>query len=169
MKKKYELLPKNENGLHQIKALIDILYVCRKGDLGGYIKSEKNLSHEGRAWVSDNARVYGNAHVSGKARVYGNAWVSDNAWVHGNARVFGEAQVYGEAEITDNAEISGVALVSGNAHVSGNAQVSVSIDYDCDFNVWKEIQKLLYDKKNIPILMGLNPHVDKILAHKLKE
>ena len=31
------------------------------GDIGGWIGSEKNLSHDGNAWVYGDARVYGNA------------------------------------------------------------------------------------------------------------
>ena len=116
MNKKYELLPKGENGLHQVKSLRDLGDV-KVGELGGYIEKESNLSHEGNAWVSGNARVYGDA------RVYGNAWVFDNAWVSGNARVFGNAWVYGNAWVFDNARVSGNARVFGNAWVSGDARV----------------------------------------------
>ena len=35
------------------------------GEKGGFIESEKNLSQDGDAWVSGDARVYGNAWVSG--------------------------------------------------------------------------------------------------------
>lgn len=52
--------------LYRIQALRDFGNVT-KGDIGGYIESEKNLSQDGNAWV------YGNARVSGDARVYGNA------------------------------------------------------------------------------------------------
>ena len=58
--------------LFRIKALISFGNV-KAGELGGYIEKEGNLSHEGDAWVYDNARVYGDA------RVCGNAWVYDNA------------------------------------------------------------------------------------------
>ena len=64
--------------LFRIKALVDFGNV-KAGDLGGYIEKEKNLSHNGNAWVSDNAQVYGDARVSGNARVYDNARVSGNA------------------------------------------------------------------------------------------
>src|SRR5260363_150925 len=47
---------------------------------------EDCLSHEGEAWVYDNARVFGDARVSGNAWVFGNARVYDNARVSGNAR-----------------------------------------------------------------------------------
>ena len=48
------------------KAEVSFDYVA-KGELGGYIEKEKNLSQEGDAWVSGDARVYGNAWVSGDA------------------------------------------------------------------------------------------------------
>jgi len=70
-----------------------------KGDLGGYIEKEANLSQEDNAWVYGNARVYGNAWVYGDAQVSGNARVSGDAQVSGNARVYGDAQVYGKLKI----------------------------------------------------------------------
>lgn len=69
--KKYELLKddtKEISGhtLYRIKALRDFGNV-EKGDLGGYIESESNLSHFENAWVYDNAEVFGNARVYGDA------------------------------------------------------------------------------------------------------
>ena len=54
--------------LFRIKALISFSDV-EKGELGGYVEKEENLSHSGNAWVYDDARVYGNAWVSGNAEV----------------------------------------------------------------------------------------------------
>lgn len=54
--------------LFRIKALISFGNV-KKGELGGYVEKEENLSHYGDAWVSGNAVVYGNAWVSGDAVV----------------------------------------------------------------------------------------------------
>ena len=95
--KKYEFVERDtieHNGvtLKRIRAINDFGGVFA-GDLGGYIEDEKNLAHEGNAWVSGNAQVYGNAEVSGNARVYGDAWVSGNAWVYGDARVSGDAEI----------------------------------------------------------------------------
>ena len=78
--------------LHRIQALKDFGDV-KAGDLGGYIESEINLSHDGDCWVADNARVFGNA------RVFDNAWVYDTAQVYGYAWVYDDAQVYGDTEI----------------------------------------------------------------------
>lgn len=70
--------------LFQIKAEMSFGSVL-KGELGGYIEKEANLSQEDNAWVSGDAWVYGNA------RVYGDAWVSGDARVYGNARVSAKA------------------------------------------------------------------------------
>ena len=72
--------------LYQIQALKDFSN-AKKGDLGGWIEKEENLSQEDSAWVSGNARVYDNARISGDAEVYESAWVSGNARVYDNAQV----------------------------------------------------------------------------------
>ena len=121
-----ETIEHNGTTLYHIKALKDFNGV-KKGDLGGYVEKEDNLSQSGNAWVHGNARVFGharvdgnawvygnaevfgNAKVSGDAKVYGNAWVFANAWVYGNARVFGNAWVFNDAVITE--KCTGVSKV----------------------------------------------------------
>ena len=120
---KDEFIESNDRKLYRIKALKDFLNV-KKGEAGGYIESEKNLSQKDNAWVYGNSRVSGNAWVSGDAQVYNNAWVYGNARVYGNAQVSGDACVSGNAQVSDDAQVSGNAWVSGNAHVSDDAQVS---------------------------------------------
>ena len=144
--------------LFRIKALVEFGSV-KAGELGGYAEKEENISQDGNAWVSGDARVYGNAWVSGDARVSGDAWVHGNAkvfgnaevsgdarvygdaWVHGNAKVFGNAEVYdnakvyGDAKVSDNAKVFGNAKVYGNARVYGNAWVSgdARVSGDADY------------------------------------
>lgn len=77
--KKYELLKDDTievagKTLFRIKALISFKDI-RKGEIGGYVEAERNLSQSG------------NARVTGNARVSDNAWVCDDAWVSGNAWV----------------------------------------------------------------------------------
>ena len=137
--KKYELIETDkttpfDNPLFQVLALRDFGDV-RKGDLGGYIESTYNLSHEGNCWIYDDARVYGDARVaenarvsdearvSGNALVFGNAQVSGDALVYDNAWVYGNAQVYDNALVSDNARVSDEARVSRNARVYGNAEI----------------------------------------------
>ena len=109
--------------LFRIKALVEFGDV-KAGELGGYVEKEENVSQDGNAWVSGDARVYGNAWVHGNAKVYDDAWVHGNAKVYGNAEVYGDTEVSGDAWVSGNARVSGDARVSGNAWVSGNARVS---------------------------------------------
>lgn len=86
---KYEILKDefiefNDRKLYRIKALKDFCDV-KKGAVGGYIESEKNLSREGDAWV------YGDARVSGNAQVYGNnavVWFSNVGTENGTLTVY---------------------------------------------------------------------------------
>lgn len=102
--KKYELtdITIEQTGitLYRIRAVRAIkAFGVKKGDLGGYVENEENLSQSDNAWVSGNASVSGDARVSGNAWVYGNASVSGDARVCGNARVSGNARVCGDADI----------------------------------------------------------------------
>ena len=99
--------------LFQIKAKISFGSVV-KGELGGYIEKEENLSQDGNAWVCGDAWVYGNARVSDHARVYGNAMVYDNAKVSGKARVYGNAWVYGDAMVSAKANFTKGEFIGGD-------------------------------------------------------
>lgn len=121
MIKKYEIIKADSiligtHILYRIKALRDFSGV-KAGDLGGYIKSEENLCHNGTAWVGGNAWVSGNARVYGNAQVYGGAWVYGSAQVSGNAKVYGNAQVCGMAQVCGNARVCGDARVRGEAEI----------------------------------------------------
>ena len=103
--KKYEFTGETKewygHTLHQIAATRNFGDV-KKGDVGGWIEKENNLSHEDNAWV------------------YGDAHVCNNAWVCGDAQVCGGAQVYNNAQVCDNAHVCGDAQVCDNAQVCGN-------------------------------------------------
>lgn len=60
--------------LHRIKATVEFGFV-KVGELGGWIEKEENLSHEGKAWVCDDAEVCDDAKVWGNAKVCGDAEV----------------------------------------------------------------------------------------------
>lgn len=100
--KKYEITTETiiykGKTLHRIRALRDFANV-KKGDFGGFVEKESNLSHDGDCWIYGDAMVYGNADV------YGNAEVRDDARVYGNAEVHGSADVYGSALVCGSADI----------------------------------------------------------------
>lgn len=89
--------------------MVNLKNGVKVGELGGWIEKEGNLSHNGNAWVSDNACVTGNAQVRDNAHVAGNACVSGDTWVSGNAHVTGNAWV---SKIADLLQITGL----GTAH-----------------------------------------------------
>ena len=135
--KKYVLLENDTieiegHRLYRIKALknfrtasetgtLDGLSIS-KNSLGGYIESEKNLSHKGKAWVGSNGKVYQDAVVSDNAYV-------DYAEIFGRAKIYGEAYVNGShydtnsVHIFANADICD-AMVTGNSYIYGNAKLS---------------------------------------------
>ena len=116
MEKKYILTDEKidccGHTLSRIRAVRDFAGI-KSGTIGGYIEAEHNLSHEGAAWVSDDAHVTGNA------------CVSNDAHVTGDARVSGDACVSGAAHVTGDACVTGAAHVTGDAWVSGNADFAV--------------------------------------------
>jgi hypothetical protein len=97
--------------LYRIEALKNFGDI-KKGDKGGWIEKEDNLSQDGNAWVYNDAWVFDNAHIFGNARVY------DGAKVYGNAQVYGNARIYGGACVYDDAWVSGNTWVFGNAKIS---------------------------------------------------
>ena len=140
---KYELtdITKEVNGetLYQIRALktfrpSNYCDFISKGDLGGFVAKEENLSQEGNCWVSKTGVVYGNAKVEGDAEIYGDAEVGGNARIQGMVRI-ADAKIKDNVIICDNVhigvfakgpsiEISGNVRISGNSKISGGASIS---------------------------------------------
>jgi hypothetical protein len=124
--KKYEFTEDRHSIWPQLRRIRRIA----DGAIGGWIEAERNLSHDGAAWVSGDARVFGGARVSGAAtvsgaaRVFGDARVFEGARVFEAARVSGAATVFGDATVFGGARVFGDARVSGAARVFGDAMVS---------------------------------------------
>lgn len=115
--------------------------IVKKGEKGGYVSSNKNLSQKGSCWIYGDAQVLGDAKVLGDAQVRDNAKVingsivADNAEVYddatvfnssvvaGNAQVYGRAQVFNDAKVLDNAQVYDNARVFNSSIVAGNAEV----------------------------------------------
>ena len=151
MEKKYKLTEEtiNVNGktLYRIEALKDFGNV-KKGDKGGYVEKEENLSQNGDCWVYDNAVVYGNAEVYDDAKVFEDARIYGNAKVFGNTEVFDNAKVCGNAEVYGNANISYYAKVYGNAVIKGDAIVHDAVDYIVFKNFWSSGRYFTWTSSN---------------------
>ena len=169
MEKKYKLTEESiycfGRTLYRIEALKDFGDV-KKGDMGGYVENENNLSQEGNCWIYDNAKVFDNARVydnalvyddaqvSGNAtvycdaQVYENALVYDKAQVSGSALVYGNTKVFGSALVYDNAKVYDKAQVSGNAQVSGSAEIKNNSDYIVFKNWWSSGRYFTWTRSN---------------------
>lgn len=144
MNKKYELTDETieilGHVLHRIKALTKFGWV-NKGELGGYIEKEENLSQYCKCWISDKAMVYEDA------RVYGNSTVRDNAIVCGHAEISDNARVCDDAIVCSNAQVFGNALIYATAKVSDNVRVFGYSHIGGDSDIYEET--VITVKKNV--------------------
>ena len=161
--KKYKFTEKTINvdgrTLYRIEALKDFNDV-KKGDKGGFIENESNLSQYNNCWVYDNAKVFGNvqvycnalvidnARVYGNTKVYHNAAVCGNTRIYGNAIVHGDAVVCGDAVVYDNAKVYGNARIYGNAEICGDAVITSNSDYIVFKNWWSSGRYFTWTKGN---------------------
>ena len=131
--KKYEFT--GETMMFQGHTLKRIRYLrnvrlIKRGDIGGWIESESNLSHEGICLVRDEAKVFGNAKVTGDAWIYSNAIVKDNVQIKNKANVHDNAIIGADTIVDDNTFIGGDSQIYfyageqyGEANVSGDSEV----------------------------------------------
>ena len=140
MEKKYELIDKEEH-FYRVRALKDFTLITgetvKKGDKGGYIKSEDCLSQEGLCWV-----MYG-AHVEGT--------VSDNAVVQDSAIVYGT--VSGNAVVKDNATVYYLALVTDDAVVKEHQRICCGV-VTTDLLRYKQWSRAMFAELGVTAVCG---------------
>ena len=127
--RKYQLLETNETyqgeplyrlqatETFQIKGPGQKSYTIDRGELGGYVTGENNLSREGTCWIQSPARVVGEAQVSGNAQVTGKALMEVEAKIRDDAYLWG-------ANIRDDAVIAGESVIAGeHTRIGGSAYI----------------------------------------------
>ena len=129
MEKKYRLTDEtiefNGVKLYRIEALKNFGCV-KKGDKGGFVQSEKNLSQLENCWIFDDSKAIGNSYVYQNAVLLRNSIICDNAFATGFSWIFGHSIVCEKATITHNARIYFNSVICGNSYVSGNAMLTES-------------------------------------------
>ena len=174
MEKKYRLTDETIEfyglTLHRIEALRDLKYV-KKGDKGGFVQDERNLSHFGDCWIFDDSKAYGkssvqknawlsnNAQICGDAVAEGNTWIdnhsivcekaliTNNARIYRNSVVCGNSCVAGDAKVTDFSRVEGLSEVTGNAEIR-DALIKKSSDYIVFKNWWSSLRHFTWTRSN---------------------
>ena len=79
--------------LYRIRALKDFSDV-KKGDLGGFVEFEENLSQAGNCWIYDDAEV------SGLSKVCDNETLRDSVKLLDGVTIYGDTQLRGDLTYT---------------------------------------------------------------------
>lgn len=174
MEKKYRLTDEtiefNGVKLHRIEALKDFS-VVKKGDKGGFVQSERNLSQLDNCWIFDDSKAIGNSLVYQDAVLSGNSIICDNAvatgfsWIcfrsivcekaliSNNARIYSNSVVCGNSHVAGNAMVTGLSRVEGVSEVTGNAEIhnaliEKSSDYMVFKNWWSSLRHFTWTRSN---------------------
>ncbi len=126
LKQKFRTTPEDkwkEVTLHKIQALISFSDV-KKGDFGGWIEKEDNLSHEGDCWIYDDAFCFDNGLVKDNAVARNHSWIYGDAVVQNAAQILDRAEIFGYATIKNYAICKEDVFVYGHSSISGHAIVS---------------------------------------------
>ena len=150
----------------RIKALEDF-GIVKKGELGGYIAKESNLSFKegSAAWVGkeaivmDDASVLNHAHVTDYAIVAGTTTVKDSAIVGGSAEINGNCFIMKEAVVTGSAKLNGkvvvtdIAIVMEDVSLNGEIRVygDTTLSGDIEINEKADIGFDIEDKNDFTI------------------
>lgn len=132
---------------YRIQAVTDFYRMdcvkVHKGDLGGYVSSEENLSQEGYCWLDSNSiaaknsKVLGHAIITNSSRISGNAVIKDYSGVSNSV-------------IKDNAIVKGFSMVINKSTVKGSSIISnVKVD-----NSIIDIENAIECEKNCSIIFS---------------
>lgn len=91
-----------------------------KGEIGGWVETENNLSQQGKCWIYDEVEVSGEAKIKEDACIFQNVKIRDKVEVKGKAVIKGDVEIYENASISGNVFILGI----GNTKIHGHANIS---------------------------------------------
>ena len=156
-KKKYEFTGETMTFQgHTLKRIRYLREVGRinKGEDGGWIESESNLSHEGECRVTMDAKVFGNGKVIEDALVSVESIVRDNAVVGGDSFISGSSIIGADTIITDNVWIRGTCkiffyLTSFNWSNNHSTMPNPHISGDCSIDGTTEIEGTGFIKESV--------------------
>lgn len=117
--------------LYRIRALRDIdEHYVKKGDLGGWINDEHNLSFEDDSWIGVDGYVLDQARVSENALVEKGSIIRGKAHIKGFSKVIYHTRVGGQVLIQDNATVT-KSEIKDSAVIRGICTINDSTIKDC--------------------------------------
>ncbi len=123
MDKKYEIL--NIYGSVRIKALKDFRLIIgetvKKGDLGGLVDGEHNLSQEGNCWISYYAGAHDHSRVMDNAVLKDYSVARDSSTVSGNAVMKDYSVARDSSTVSGNAVMKDCSIAYKDSTITGNA------------------------------------------------
>ena len=90
--------------LYRIRALKDFSDV-KKGELGGWVQSENNLSQEHDCWIYNDGKCMDNAIVCD------DSYMCDYSKMYNNSRLYNNSMLYDYSEMRDNSKMFGDSIM----------------------------------------------------------
>ena len=119
--KKYEILMDEKNTiewkghtLHRIRALRDFGDI-RKGDIGGFVENENNLSHKGNCWIYDDAKAMDNSIMYDNSRICDKSELHDDSEMYNYTRMYDYSELHNNSIMNDNSEMHDISKMYGNS------------------------------------------------------
>ena len=123
--KKYEILMDEKNTiewkghtLHRIRALRDFGDI-RKGDIGGFVENENNLSHKGNCWIYDDAKAMDNSIMYDNSRICDKSELHDDSEMYNYTRMHDISKMYGNSIMYDDSEMYGDSELNNQVKLYG--------------------------------------------------
>ena len=100
--------------LYRIKATKDFSDV-KKGDLGGWVQYEENLSQQGICWIYDDAKCMDNSRVTEDSIMRDFAEMYDCSKMHDCSQMFDHSEMHYCSEMHDYSQMHDFSEMHGNS------------------------------------------------------
>ncbi len=166
--KKYELVLETvtkfySKSMYRIRALKDFSDV-KKGQFGGYVESEENLSQLGNCWIYDDSivglgsRVIHNAVVKSSSTVIGYSEIKDSAVIDDSSHIDNSSIISGQSKVIRSFITNGSAValksvvrnslveqssmvidsaIGPDVHIKNGADIRFNVNDNGDYVVYK--------------------------------
>lgn len=117
-----EYLNIGDTTLYRIIALKDFADV-KQGDKGGWVRSEENLSQEGKCWIYDEAKATDDSRVLENAQMRNNSILFGSSTIKGYAKIHDYASMHNWSVMIEHAEMFGYSRITNCAMMYGNSKM----------------------------------------------